>query len=39
MVANHKFGTTYLAMSLYGVKTFNQGKNEIVDVQVDSSGF
>jgi len=39
MVSANKFGTTYLALSLYGVKTFNQGKNEIVDVQIDSSSF
>ena len=39
MASVGKRGSNYMALMLLGVKTFNQGKNEIVDVQVDSSGF
>jgi len=39
MVPVGKAGTNYLSLAIFGVKTFNQGKNEIVNVKVDSSAF
>lgn len=34
-----KRGMNILPLAIFGVKTFNQGKNELVNVKVDSSNF
>ena len=38
-VSAGKSGMNILPMAIFGVKTFNQGKNEIVDVKISSSAF
>jgi hypothetical protein len=38
-VAAGKRGMNILPMTIFGVKTFNQGANQIVDVQINSSVF
>jgi len=38
-IANGKRGTNVMPLAVYGVYTFNQGKNEIVNVKVASSTF
>lgn len=38
-VANGKRGMNVMPLTVFGVKTFNQGKNEIVNVKVASSTF
>lgn len=35
--SNGKAGTYFMALEVFGVKTFNQGKNEIVNVVLDTS--
>lgn len=39
MASVGKRGSNYMALSVFGTKTFNQGKNQIVNVKVDSSSF
>lgn len=38
-VANGKRGMNVMPLTVFGVKTFYQGKNEIVDVKINSSSF
>jgi len=38
-VSAGKIGMNILPWTLLGIFTFNQGKNEIFDVQLDSSGY
>uniref|UniRef100_A0A6H1ZD01 Putative coat protein n=1 Tax=viral metagenome TaxID=1070528 RepID=A0A6H1ZD01_9ZZZZ len=38
-VSAGKRGMNIMPMTIFGVKTFNQGTNEILDVQLDSSGY
>lgn len=38
-VANGKRGMNIMPLAIFGIKTFNQGKNEIVNVKVASSSF
>jgi hypothetical protein len=38
-VSAGKFGMNILPLTLFGVKTFNQGKNEAFDVQIRSDAF
>jgi len=38
-VANGKRGMNVMPLTVFGIKTFNQGQNEIVNVKVDSSSF
>jgi hypothetical protein len=37
MLSNGKFGVNVGSLDVFGCKTFNQGKNEIVNVKIDTS--
>jgi hypothetical protein len=38
-VSNGKRGMNIMPLTVFGVKTFNQGKNEIVNIKADSSNY